>query len=97
MGWLRLVGSSKLYVSFAKELYKRDNVLQKRPGAPVARRTAPKLPRVVRAPQIYRSLLQKSFIKETIFCKRDQARGGEVHRAEAAARRQGRSKFWGEI
>jgi len=31
MGWLRLVGSSKLYVSFAKEPYKRDYILQKRP------------------------------------------------------------------
>ena len=31
MGWLRLVGSLKLYVSFAKELYKRDDILQKRP------------------------------------------------------------------
>jgi len=31
MGWLRLVGSLKLYVSFAKEPYKRDYVLQKRP------------------------------------------------------------------
>jgi len=31
MGWLRLVGSIKLYVSFAKETYKRDDVLQKRP------------------------------------------------------------------
>jgi len=31
MGWLRLVGSLKLYVSFAKEPYKRDFVLQKRP------------------------------------------------------------------
>ena len=28
MEWLRLVGSSKLYVSFAKELYKRDDILQ---------------------------------------------------------------------
>ena len=26
-GWLRLVGSLKLYVSFAKEPYKRDNIL----------------------------------------------------------------------
>ena len=24
MGWLRLVGSSKIYVSFVKEPYKRD-------------------------------------------------------------------------
>jgi len=31
MGWLRLVGSLKLYVSFAKEPYKRDDLLQKRP------------------------------------------------------------------
>jgi len=28
---LRLVVSLKLYVSFAKEPYKRDNILQKRP------------------------------------------------------------------
>jgi len=31
MGWLRLVGSIKLQVSFAKEPYKRDAILQKRP------------------------------------------------------------------
>jgi len=31
MGWLRLVGSFKLQVSFAKETYKRDDILQKRP------------------------------------------------------------------
>ena len=31
MGWLRLVGSLKLYVSFAKEPYKGDYILQKRP------------------------------------------------------------------
>ena len=30
-GWLWSVGSMKLYVSFAKEPYKRDNILQKRP------------------------------------------------------------------
>ena len=29
MGWLRLVGSLKLYVSFAEEPYKRDDILQK--------------------------------------------------------------------
>jgi len=31
MGRLRWVGSIKLYVSFAKEPYKRDDILQKRP------------------------------------------------------------------
>ena len=31
MGWLRLVGSLKLQVSFAKEPYKRNDILQKRP------------------------------------------------------------------
>ena len=30
-GWLRLVGSLQLQVSFAKEPYKRDYILQKRP------------------------------------------------------------------
>ena len=31
VGWLQLVGSLKLYVTFAKEPYKRDYILQKRP------------------------------------------------------------------
>jgi len=31
MGWLWIVGSSKLQVSFANEPYKRDHILQKRP------------------------------------------------------------------
>jgi len=31
MGWLQLVGSIKLQVSFAKEPYKRDDILQRRP------------------------------------------------------------------
>ena len=31
MAWLRLVGSLNLQVSFAKEPYKRDDILQKRP------------------------------------------------------------------
>jgi len=31
MGWLWLVGSIQLYVPFAKEPYKRDYILQKRP------------------------------------------------------------------
>jgi len=32
MRYLRLVGSLKLQVSFAKELYKKDYILQKRPA-----------------------------------------------------------------
>ena len=31
MGWLRSGGSSKLHVSFAKEPYEKDDILQKRP------------------------------------------------------------------
>jgi len=31
MGWLHVVGSLKLQVSFAKEPYERDDILQKRP------------------------------------------------------------------
>jgi len=31
MGWLQIVGSFKALVSFAKEPYKRDDILQKRP------------------------------------------------------------------
>jgi len=31
MGWLRLVGSIKSQVSLAKEPYKRDCILQKKP------------------------------------------------------------------
>jgi len=31
MGWLLVVGSLKLQVSFAKEPYERDDILQKRP------------------------------------------------------------------
>jgi len=32
MGWLQSVGSIKLQVSFAKEPYKRDEILHKRPA-----------------------------------------------------------------
>jgi len=31
MGWFQLIGFLKLQVSFAKEPYKRDDILQKRP------------------------------------------------------------------
>ena len=46
MGWLRLVGSLKLQVSFAKEPFKKDNILQKRP---VILRSLP----IVVTPQTY--------------------------------------------
>ena len=46
MGLPRSVKSIKLLVSFAKEPYKRDAIVQKRPGA--RRRGALKLPRVIR-------------------------------------------------
>ena len=31
IGWQRLIGSFKVQVSFAKEPYKRDHILQRRP------------------------------------------------------------------
>ena len=84
MGWLRLVGSLKLQVSFAKEPYKRDlysakeTYIFKRPtnrshfihsewGAQNA--DAMLQNRLVGSLN-YRSLLQKSHIKETYFCNR---------------------------
>jgi len=76
MGWLRLVGSLKLQVSFAKESYKRDHILQKRP-------MILRILQIEATPYIaiwYSTFdielicvnfLQESTIKETIFCKRD--------------------------
>jgi len=40
MGWLRLVGSLQLKVSFAKEPYKTDDILQKRPICKVTSRAS---------------------------------------------------------
>ena len=37
MGWLLSVGSIQLWVSFAKEPYKRDDILQKRPIFDIAK------------------------------------------------------------
>jgi len=50
----------ELRVFFAKEPYKRDDILQKRMF--LSTETYPDIG--------YRSLLQKSTIKETIFCRR---------------------------
>jgi len=84
MGWLRLVGSLKLYVSFAKEPYKRDNILQKRPpilrSLPIVATPYVELWRL-RVPKkaltlskdVYRQKCCFGTIlyPETIFCKRD--------------------------
>jgi len=73
-GWLPLVGSFKLYVSFAKEPYKRDDILHHRPkllrsllmvATPYLLENYRSLLKNIVC--FYRSLLQKSPIKETIF------------------------------
>jgi len=64
MGWLRLVGSLKSYASFAKEPYKRDYILQKRP---IISRTL----LIVATPDVARSLLKKRPSFARVFCKRD--------------------------
>ena len=67
----------KLHVSFAKEPYKREDILQKRRrGYCVYTTVAYEMPhmgwlRLVGSLN-YRSLLQKSPIKERVFCKRDR-------------------------
>jgi len=48
MGCIRLFCSFKLYVSFAKEPYRRDFILQKRPIIWARGGQAPKLPRAIR-------------------------------------------------
>jgi len=69
MGWLWLVGSLKLQVSFAQEPYKRDYILQKRPNRshPLHHTGCPRLVGSIKLynsfaeyPLFYRALLQKS-------------------------------------
>ena len=83
--WLRLVGLWKLQVSFAKEPCKRDDILQKRPiilrsllieATPYNLwKTEGDTPMIsvclwhASFIEFYRSLLQKSPVKEMIFCK----------------------------
>jgi len=78
MGWLQLVGSIKLQVSFAKETYKKDNILPKRQysakiqwheSSPSTMAWLQLVGSIIKKND--RSLLQKRPIKETIFCKRD--------------------------
>ena len=78
MGWLWLIGSIKLQVSFAKEPYKRDDILQKRPIilSILLTVTTPYLyysdiytiqmqPKIIGIFSRISSLLQGSFAKET--------------------------------
>jgi len=57
MGWLREVGSLKLNVSFAKEPYKRDYILQKRPIISILCQRDLKDDILPKRPNILRSLL----------------------------------------
>ena len=65
-GWLRLVASTKLQVSFAKEPYKRDD------SHPICAYRAS-----LRGDARYRALLQGSFIG--LFCKRDLSDARYAH------------------
>ena len=72
VGWLWVVGSLKLYISFAKEPYKRDDILQKNPI--FLRRlliVATPYAHVVHIICDYRSLLQNIVSFIGLFCKRD--------------------------
>jgi len=64
MGWLQLVGSFKLKVSFAKEPYKRDYILQKRPIIYTAQSKHPK--------QVTRDLYmsEETYIYQTLILHR---------------------------
>jgi len=75
MGWLRVVGSSILQVSFAKETYKRDYILQKRT---IISQTANFLTYTYEVASISRLLNitglfgKRDLLKrETTFCERD--------------------------
>ena len=72
MRWLWSVGSIKLYVSFAKEPYKRNNLLQKRSMIESIQLTeAIPHPPTQFAWRSYTSLLQNIVSFAELFCKRD--------------------------
>ena len=79
MGWLRLVGSLKLQVSFEKEPYKRDDILQKRPLILrslliVATPQCPtgsdryRVAKTHRMPYLYKSFSAKEPYNQWLFC-----------------------------
>jgi len=69
MGWLQLVGSLKLQVSFAKEPYKRDVILQKRPinfKEPTFRSHHITKERLLH-PRIYIQIYTNTFVRKDIY------------------------------
>jgi len=67
MGWLRWVGSLKVKVFFAKEPYKRDDILQKRPIILRSLLIVATPYRMEQSSQIWRSHVS---LNQGLFCKR---------------------------
>jgi len=73
------LGSWKLYVSFAKEPYKKNDILQKRPKCSLgvwgslAKETTGRLPKFKRAPNNWGSFACKSPVQIGFFFKQDRS------------------------